>query len=149
MDFKETASKELCRDCRKGNQTHQPLKTPISQSTEFLSRVHSDLEGSFPQTKQGYRYYISFLEESIGLINVELLKYKDNGLAVFKNYKALQKKQSDCQLKVLHIDRGGEYVREYDNYLKENSITHEVIDSYSPKQNGKVERVNRTIMSSV
>ena len=30
IDFKETAPKELCRDCRKGNQTRQPFRTTMS-----------------------------------------------------------------------------------------------------------------------
>ena len=109
IDFKETASKELCGDCQKGNQTHQLSKTPMSQSTEFLDQVHSDLEGPFLRTRQGYRYYIFFLEESTGLIDVEPLKYKDDVLAAFKNYKALREKKSGCQLKVFHTD-GGENI---------------------------------------
>ena len=55
MDFNETVLKELCGDCWKENETHQLLSTPMSQSTEFLDRVHSDLEGPFPRTRQGYR----------------------------------------------------------------------------------------------
>lgn len=60
MDFKDTAPKKLCKNCEKSNQTCQLSKIPISQSTEFLNRVHSDLDRSFLQTKQGYKYYIFF-----------------------------------------------------------------------------------------
>ncbi len=94
INFKETTPSELCGDCRKGDQTHQPSRSPMSQVTEFLGRVHSDLEGPFPRTRQGYRYYISFFEESTGLIDIEALKFKDDALATFKNYKALCEKQS-------------------------------------------------------
>lgn len=62
----------------------------MSQSTEFLSQVYSDLERS---SKQDYRYYISFLEESTGLIDVKPLNNKDDALVTFKNYKALYEKQ--------------------------------------------------------
>ena len=149
MDFKKTTPKKLCGDCCKGNQTRQPSRTPMSQSTEFLSQVYSDLERSFSRTRHGYRYYISFLKESTSLIDIKPLKYKDDILAVFKNYKTLREKQSDCQLKVLHIDRGGKYVREFDNYLKENSITYKITALYSFEQNRQAVRVNRTIMDSV
>lgn len=101
----------------------------MSKSIEFIGRVHSDLKGPFPRTRQGYQYYISFFEESTGLINIELLKFKDNGLATFKNYKALQEKHSGCQLKALHTD-GGEYMGEFDDYFKENGISYEVTISY-------------------
>ena len=149
INFKETALKKLCGDCQKGNQTCQPSRFSISQSTKFLGHVHSDLEGPFPWTKQGYRYYISFLEESTSFIDVEPLKYNDDALAVFKNYMILREKQSGCQLKILYIDGGGKYIGEFDDYLKKNGISHEVIVLYSPEQNGKIERVNNTIMGSV
>lgn len=92
MDFKETTLCNLCGDFRKGNQTCQPSKSPISLSTKFLGYVHGELEGLFPRMRQNYRYYISFLEESIGFIDVKPLKFKDNELSIFKNYKALRKK---------------------------------------------------------
>ena len=121
----------------------------MSQVTEFLGQVYSDLEGPFPRTKQGYKYYISFLEENTGLIDIEALKFKDDALTTFKNYRALHKKQSGYQLKVLHTDGRREYIRKFDDYLKENSITHKVTALYSLKQNEKAERVNRIIIRLV
>ncbi len=101
------------------------------------------------RTRQGYRYYISFLEESKGLIDIEPLKFKDDALAAFQNYKALREKKSGYLLKIFHTDGGGEYMREFDDCFKENGISHEVTAPYSPEQNGKAERVNRTIMGPV
>lgn len=40
-------------------------------------------------------------------------------------------------------------MREFDNYLKKTGIIHEITASYSPKQNGKAEKVNRTIMGLI
>lgn len=80
---------------------------------------------------------------------MEPLKFKDNVFSAFKNYKALYEKQSGYQLKVFHIDRGGEYIGEFDDYFKENNITHEVIAPYLLEQNEEVERVNRIIMEPV
>lgn len=60
IDIKDIALKKLYEDCQKGNQTCQLSQSCISQSTKFLGRVHSYLEGPFPRTRQGYRYYISF-----------------------------------------------------------------------------------------
>ncbi len=124
IEFHGTILAELCGDCRKGDQTRQPSKSPITQVNEFLGQVHSDLEGSFLRTRQGYRYYISFLEEIKGLIDIEPPKFKDDALAAFKNYKALSKKQSGCLLKNLHTDGGGEYIEGFDDCLKENGISH-------------------------
>lgn len=96
IDFKDIALKKLCRNCQKGNQTCQSLKILMSQSIEFLGQVYSNLDGLLPQIRQSYRYYISFLEESKKLIDINLLKYKDDIQAAFKDYKALCEKQSGC-----------------------------------------------------
>ncbi len=119
------------------------------QVNEFLGRVHSDLKGPFPRTRQSYWYYISFLEESIGLIDIKPLKFKDDALATFKNYKALHEKQSGSLLKILHTDGGPEYIEGFDDCLKKNGISHEVTASSSPEQNRKAERVNRTSIGPV
>ena len=43
-------------------------------------------------------------------------------------------------------DNGGEYVSaQFEQYLKEHGITHEVTTPYTPQQNGVSERLNRTL----
>lgn len=126
MNFKETTLSKLCGDCQKENRMFQPLKSFISQTIEFLGRLQSDFERFFPWTRQNYWYYISFLEESIDLIDIEPLKFKNNALAAFKNYRALRKKQSGCQLNIFYTDRKTLYIRQFDDYLKENGIAYEV-----------------------
>ena len=149
IDFKVTTPGELCEDCRKGDQTCQPSRSSLSKSFEFLSQVHSNMKEPFPQIRQGYWYYISFLKKSTSFIDVEPLKFKDDALAAFKNYKALREKQSGCQLKVFHTDGRGEYMGEFDDYSKKTGIIHEVTIPYLPEQNGKAERANCTIMDLV
>lgn len=56
---------------------------------------------------------------------------------------------SSYQLKVIHTNRRGEYMKEFHNYLKKNDITYEITALYLLEQNGKVERVNCTIMDLV
>lgn len=40
-------------------------------------------------------------------------------------------------------------MREFDHYLQKKGISHEFTAPYLPEQNGKVERVNPTIMGPV
>ncbi len=149
MELHGTISAKLCGDCQKRDQTCQPSKSPMSQVNEFWGRVNNDLEGPFPCTRQGYWYYIFFFEESKGLIDIEPLKFKDDALAAFKDYKALREKKSVCQLKIIHTDERGECMADLDDSLKENGISHEVTTSSSPEQNRKAERVNRTMIGPV
>ncbi len=121
----------------------------MSKSSQFLNRMHSDFEGPFPKTRQDYRYYIFFLEESIGLVDIEPLKFKDDAFDAFKNYKTLQKKQSGCQLKVLNNYGGGDYMGVFGDYLQENCISHGVTSFYLLKQNKKGEMVKCIIIGHI
>lgn len=53
-------------------------------------------------------------------------------------------------LKCLRIDGGGEYAsRESQDYLKEQGIKWERSSPRTPQQNGRAERLNKTIMDMV
>lgn len=68
---------------------------------------------------------------------------------IFKNSTLLYEKQSSYQLKILHTNGRGEYIGEYNNYLQENGITHEITTPYSTKQNEKAKKVNCIIMGLI
>nr|GEW33900.1 zinc finger, CCHC-type [Tanacetum cinerariifolium] len=53
------------------------------------------------------------------------------------------------KLRMLRTDRGGEFTsNEFTKYCKENGIARQLTASYSPQQNGVVERRNRTVLST-
>jgi hypothetical protein len=54
-----------------------------------------------------------------------VLKEKKEVLNKFKEFKNSIEKQSECKLKCLKTDRGGEYIsHDFDDYCKENVIVH-------------------------
>jgi transposase InsO family protein len=56
--------------------------------------------------------------------------------------------QSGRFVKVLRYDGGGEYgSREFADFCKHHGIEKQTTTRYTPKQNGVVERKNRTIMN--
>ncbi|KAF5759182.1 putative RNA-directed DNA polymerase [Helianthus annuus] len=74
-------------------------------------------------------------------------KTKSDALSFFKVFKALAENQAGSMIKTIRTDRGGEYCsHEFQNYLKENGIHHQLTTSYTPQQNGVAERKNRTLM---
>ena len=51
------------------------------------------------------------------------MRYKSEALEMFKKFRFEVEKQIEKSLKVLRLDRGGEYLSEkFFDYLKENSI---------------------------
>ncbi|CAK1579746.1 unnamed protein product [Parnassius mnemosyne] len=52
-------------------------------------------------------------------------------------------------IRILHTDNGREYVNKvFKEYLDKEGIVHELTAPYSPEQNGRAERENRTIVES-
>jgi hypothetical protein len=76
-------------------------------------------------------------------------KSSANVLEKFKEYRPEMEKQTGKLIKRLRIDGGREYEKWMGIHLKGSGIIHETTASYSPDQNGVVERINRIIMERV
>ena len=78
------------------------------------------------------------------------MKYKNDIIFAFKNYKSLREKQPGYySLKILSKNEGEKYKREFQEYFEEEGITHEISTFYSQKQNRIAKRPSRIIMRPV
>jgi transposase InsO family protein len=58
--------------------------------------------------------------------------------------------QSGLRVKTVRTDRGSEYLNaELKTFYESKGILHETTAPYTPEQNGKAERLNRTLMERV
>ena len=65
----------------------------------------------------------------------------------FHHYRVLIEKQSGHYIKVLRIEKGGEYISsDFLIFCREHGIHKNFTTRYTPQQNGVTERKNRTIM---
>ncbi|KAK8938725.1 hypothetical protein KSP39_PZI011095 [Platanthera zijinensis] len=141
---------KVCEACTKGKLKRQTFEGGKSwRARRQLELVHSDIAGPFETTSiGGSKYYITFTDDYSRKCWVYFLKEKSEALDKFREFKAMAEKESGQPLKVLRTDRGGEYTsRLFDNFCKENGISHQLTAAYSPQQNGVVERKNLTIMN--
>ena len=77
---------------------------------------------------------------------IGLLKHKDESFEKFKAVKALVENESDCKIKCLKSDRGGEFTsNEFLDFCEEHGINKEFSTTRNPQQNGVVERMNKTV----
>jgi hypothetical protein len=78
---------------------------------------------------------------------VYLLKHKHEAFSHFKYWKAHAERHGECKIKTLRSDQGGEYTSaQFQNYLKDCGIKQEFTVARTPQQNGRAERLNRTLM---
>jgi transposase InsO family protein len=74
-----------------------------------------------------------------------LLTIKDEAEMAIGRIKAAVEVQSDCVLRTLRTDRGGEFnSRSFEDFCADNGVQRHLTAPYTPQHNGVVERRNQT-----
>jgi hypothetical protein len=81
-------------------------------------------------------------------MKVCFLKLKSKALSTLKDYETeLRRQTTGAKIQKLCSDRGREYLStEFDRYLKDQGIKHQLTVHHSPQQNGVAERLNCTLV---
>ncbi|KAM1649269.1 hypothetical protein ACFX14_010564 [Malus domestica] len=150
---------EFCIDCVKGKLTNK-RKEGSTRSKQLLEIIHTDICGPFPtQTIEGYKYFITFIDDFSRYCYLYLISEKSKALEVFKIYKKEVENQLELKIKIVRSDRDGEYYGKYAQTgrhpgpfalcLQEHGIIAQYTTPGTPEQNGVAERRNRTLMDMV
>ena len=144
-------NKPFCEGRVMGKQHRCPYPKGTSyRATEPFELIHSDVCGPMSESSiGGSRYYVTFIDDFTKYTVVYFLKNKSQVLEKFKDFHSYAKNVSGKGIKVIRTDNGGEYCsKEFDSFLKDNGIVHQLTVPYNPAQNGVAERMNRTVMES-
>ena len=141
----------ICQYCAESKQTATPSRKPAPRTTRKLELIHSDVGGPFtPQFQGGSKYYITFVDDYSRATWVYPIKKKSQVLPSFRKWKAMVENDSGYRIKRFRTDRGSEYANlAIQELLTESGIRWEPSVPYTPSQNSKAERVNRTLMERV
>ena len=105
-----------CGVCVEAKQTKTPFHS-VERSTTPLELIHSDLcDLKFLQTRNGKKYFVTFIDDSTRYCYVYLLRSKDETLGAFMNYKAEVENQLGKRIKCIRSDRGGEYGAPFEEF---------------------------------
>lgn len=92
---------------------------------------------------------MTFKDDASGYRYVYFIKNKSDVVTCFKEYERLIANKFDRKMKILRSDNGREYCnQEMKQYLAAQGIVLENTAPFTPQQNGKSERDNRTIVES-
>ena len=98
----------------------------------------------------GSKYVATFLDDFSRLSVVVPLPSKAEVIPTVKRIITMLETQSGQKLRKVRTDRGGEYLNnELKDFYISKGIVHQTTASYTPEQNGKAERLNRTLMERV
>ncbi|PPQ83602.1 hypothetical protein CVT26_001384 [Gymnopilus dilepis] len=140
----------FCESCvyAKATRKSVPKQREGERAKEFGGEVHSDVWGPSPvESKGGKRYYITFTDDCTRLTHIYLLAQKSEAFQSYKDYEAWVDTQLGAKVKVLHSDRGGEYMgKEFTLYLNSKGTAQKLNVHDTPQHLGVAERRNRTIV---
>ena len=110
-----------------------------------LELGHTDLAGPIhPESRDGYRYALSFTDYFSSTVFMYFLKIKSD--TVLATEKFLADTVQYGKVKCSRSDNGTEFTgKEYQTLLIKNVIRHQTSAPYSPHQNGTAECNRRTL----
>ena len=131
-----------------GKSTRKPFPKSIKSTDQILQIIHSDLAGPMKDRSiQGSLYFATFIDDHSRHAVVYCIRSKDQFVVALRKFIAWAENQTSKKLRVLHSDRGGEYIAaSVKSILDEKGIEHRPTMPGSPQQNGKAERFNCTIV---
>lgn len=137
-----------CESCILAKHPRQPFHaSETERASAFLDLIHSDVCGPIPTvTPHGKRYFIIFLDDHTHALDLQLLATKDQALEAWWTLRARWENLSGRRVKVFRSDNGGEFVSDaFTAHLEETGVERQRSAPYAHQQNGKAERVMRTI----
>ena|SRR3990167_8691495 len=143
--------KQICESCTYGEHKAKPVSKTGSNrviTKNILDLIHMDLIGPLEvKSFGGAKYVLSIVDDHSRFSHVYFLKKKSESFAKFCKYSKLVENQKECRIKAIKSDSGGEFIsKEFQQFLDAKGIIRHKSAPYNKKQNGIIERFNRTIM---
>jgi hypothetical protein len=137
----------ICKGCVEGKMPSASFPKSDTRAKRPFDLIHSDVK-SFPiKSYHKYRYFVSFLDDYSSYCWIVCLKTKDEVFKTFKQFVTFAERQYNCKVKKIMSDFGGEYKSlKFGSYVKSLGIEVQNSAPRTPEQNGRAERLNRTIM---
>ena len=138
---------QVCEGCIKGKMHRVYDKEATNKSTTPGERICTDLQGPMQTTgTAGARYSMNFVDEASGYCWLFFLRQKSSAYNAMESFLNMMENDGK-RVRYLRSDGGGEYTSgQVQGLLRRKGIKHEVTNPYSPHQNGKAERNNRSVM---
>lgn len=142
----------ICEGCALGKATRRSFPSSDSpRAAAPFERIHSDLAGPLRTRSvcNGNIYTASFIDDHSDHAWVFYLKQKSDFEKVFDQFVAYVRTQYGVVIKEFQSDNGGEYMsNSLQAKMKALGIVHRTTTPYTPQQNGKAERYNRTLFEA-
>ena len=137
----------ICPGCAQGKMTNKPFHENPVRARRPLQLIHSDLKAFPVESYHKYKYSIVFMDDYTSFTWTVNLHTKDAALTATYHFIQMVEKRFEVNILQWKSDAGGEYKsKAFIKMLQDRGI--EILQSvpYTHQQNGRVERMIRTIM---
>ena len=137
----------VCQHCILGKQTKWVVPK-MQQGERAQGILDINLTGPEDVTSVGgAKYILNFVDDMSGMMWTYLIKEKSQAEKVFVEWLALVQNETGQQAKCFRTDNGGEFTsKQFESYLHQQGIQHQVTVPYTSVQNGRAECTHHTIM---
>lgn len=139
-----------CHACIEGKQHRLPFQNRLHNTKSPGDLIHMDLCGPMEQPSiGGSRFFLLLKDDYSNYRQVYFLKHKSETAKKIKEFILFTERQMGHKIKVVKSDNGTEFVNEeLQIFLTDKGIIHQTTVTYSPEQNGKIERDMRTLVEA-
>lgn len=147
LKIKNQDFQEKCDVCIMARLQKLPHNQARRRASAPLRLVHTDVCGPItPPTHDGKNYYVIFLDDYTHFCVIYLMERKSETFKCLQQYVSEAENHWEKRVYRIRCDNGTEYKNNTAvEWLTNKGISMEFSSPYCPQQNGKAERMNRTI----
>ncbi|KAL9995437.1 putative RNA-directed DNA polymerase [Helianthus debilis subsp. tardiflorus] len=140
----------VCEVCHRAKQVRVPFPLSDHKSKSIGELVHLDVWGSYKVTSyEGFKYFLTIVDDYSRTVWCYMLTSKTEVLDNLHGFYELILTQFEKKIKVFRSDNGTEFVNsKMSEFCKSKGILHQTSCSYTPQQNGVVERKHRHLLNT-
>ena len=136
----------ICQPCVKGRLHAAPFH-PTVVNTSKLELVHTDLVGPFPPSLGKACHFVALLDDATELAVASPIRTKGDAGKAVQSWIAQLELQAGARVKRVRCDGAGELAStNMVDFYSRRGIRLEPTAAHTPQQNGKAERLNRTLV---
>jgi transposase InsO family protein len=141
------AAKSQCKPCVQGKRQRAPFPPTSTPARDALAVIHTDVCDATDFGLRGERYFVTAVDDATNFSIVTLLRHKHEAADAVRDMLAWFETQAGRKVKALRSDRGGEFLpTEFQLELRARGIDPQFSAPGVSQQNGKAERLNRTLL---
>ncbi|KAL2243773.1 UNVERIFIED_CONTAM: Retrovirus-related Pol polyprotein from transposon TNT 1-94 [Sesamum indicum] len=147
--FSVDNDKTPCDVCHKAMQSRVPFPVSSSYSNTPFELVHMDLWGPYAASNLlGGTYVLTLLDDYSRCLWTFILRQKSQVPVTLKHFCSLISNQFKRSIKTLRSDNGSEFFNhDCQTLCSDLGIIHQSSCTYTPQQNGRVERKHRHLLN--